>query len=280
MHAVTRIFIVVATFSLTACTTSPLKELPKNPDSKRFAESIPTPTRKVPEPSETLSPPQITLKEIQGIRFQGIRFDSRSHRLRVADQARGPGTQFSGAAAAARGQCGLAAINAGFFTPEGSPLGLVVTAGKTTGVWNGSSSLGSGIWYLDRENRSGITRREGLGKYLATTMQELIQAGPLLIEHSRIISGLEATKVSARSVILWDGGHQWWIGSTSPCSLAALSSALFTASPTGWKVRHALNLDGGRSTDLWISADVDRGPLSQRTPWNRPVRNFLVLTKR
>jgi len=41
-----------------------------------------------------------------------------------------------------------------------------------------------------------------------------------------------------------------------------------------------MNLDGGRSSDLWISSRVSGGPLTSRPPWNRPVRNFLILVPR
>ncbi|WP_348216009.1 phosphodiester glycosidase family protein [Luteolibacter sp.] len=216
-------------------------------------------------------------REIAGMQFEGVAFDSRNHRLVVVDQAAGPGSKYEDSAAAATSLQGIAAVNAGFFTPEGSPLGLVVADGKTAGSWNTASSLGSGVWSENATGEMGITRREKIGRASASTMCELIQAGPLLVENNQPISGLEATKTSARIFILWDGGSRWWIGRTSPCSLAALANAIATDQPAGWKVRHALNLDGGRSADLWISSRVPGGPLTRRTLWNRPVRNFLVL---
>ena len=168
-------------------------------------------------------------------------------------------------------------MNAGFFTPEGTPLGLVVSSGKISGSWNTASSLGSGAWYERRSGSTAITRREKLGRAGATTMRELIQAGPLLVENNRSVGGLEATKSSVRTVIIWDGGTRWWMGCSSPCTLAALGQALASSSPAGWPVRDALNLDGGRSSDLWISDAIAGGPVLRRPPWNRPVRNFLVL---
>ncbi len=171
-------------------------------------------------------------------------------------------------------------MNAGFFTPEGAPLGLVVSSGKISGSWNTASSLGSGAWYENRTGGMAITRREKLGRSGASTMSELIQAGPLLVENNRSVGGLEATKSSVRSVILWDGGTRWWMGCSSPCTLAALGQALATNSPAGWQVRDSLNLDGGRSSDLWISNAINGGPIFRRPPWNRPVRNFLVLVPR
>jgi hypothetical protein len=102
----------------------------------------------------------------------------------------------------------------------------------------------------------------------------------MLVDNGHAVSGLENTKTSARTVILWDGGTRWWIGRSSPCTLAGLASTIEETPPCGWIVRHALNLDGGRSADLWVSSAVSGGPAERRPPWNRPVRNFLVLQAR
>ena len=189
--------------------------------------------------------------------FEGVAFDSRSHRLVVVDQAGGPGSQFPDAAAAGRSRGGIAAVNAGFFTPEGNPLGLVVASGKRAGAWNTASSLGSGVWHEDSAGNPAISRRENLGRQGAGNQRELLQAGPMLVENGRAVSGLDPTKSSVRTIILWDGGTRWWIGRASACTLAELAATLARSPPAGWPTRHALNLDGGRSSDLWISG-IDR----------------------
>lgn len=231
-------------------------------------------------PAAPLAAARATSGEFSGIVFEGVAFDSRSQRLVVADQAGGPGSRFADAAAAARSLDGSAAVNAGFFTPVGDPLGLVVSGGKPTGSWNSTSSLGSGLWYVSSSGESAISRRESLGRSRAATMRELLQAGPMLVENGRAVPGLEANKASVRTVILWDGGHRWWIGRASACTLAELGNALASHRPGGWPMRHALNLDGGRSSDLWISAAIPGGPVTRRPAWNRPVRNFLILMPR
>ena len=233
-----------------------------------------------PAPAAPASAPRATVLEISGITFEGVAFDSRNHRLVVADQADGPDSQYADSATAARALGGIAAVNAGFFTPEGAPLGLVASSGKFSGAWNTASSLGGGAWYENASGNMAITRREKLGRAGASTLRELIQAGPLLVENGRSTRGLEAAKSSARTVILWNGGTRWWIGRGSPCTLTALGQALAHGQPAGWPVRQALNLDGGRSSDLWISEAVSGGPVLRRPPWNRPVRNFLVLVAR
>ncbi|RYD31358.1 MAG: hypothetical protein EOP87_14870 [Verrucomicrobiaceae bacterium] len=230
-------------------------------------------------PVENTSPangPRVTSRDISGITFEGVAFDSRTHRLRVVDQAGSPGSRFTDSASAGRSVGGIAAVNAGFFTPEGAPLGLLVSSGKVSGSWNGSS-LGSGVWYENTSGGAGISRREKLGRSGAAAMRESLQAGPMLVENGRAVGGLDRAKASVRMMILWDGGSRWWIGRGSTSTLAELSTALSSGGPAGWPVRHALNLDGGRSSDLWISEAVSGGPMVRRAPWNRPVRNFLVL---
>lgn len=241
------------------------------------AASVTPAVREDDGPVETL---RATRVEVAGVVFEGVAFDGRAQRLVVVDQAGGPGSEFADAESAARARGGMAAVNAGFFTPEGAPLGLVMAGGKKAGAWNSASSLGSGVWYEDSSGRSGISRRESLGRERAASMRDLLQAGPMLVENGRAVSSLEGLKTSVRTLVVWDGGSRWWMGRSSPCTLAACAAAISGTGPAGWKVRHALNLDGGRSADLWISGKVAGGPLTRRAAWNRPVRNFLVLLDR
>jgi hypothetical protein len=242
-------------------------------------EAAPLPVAR-PTDLVPMDPVKATRLEAAGVMFEGVAFDSRSQRLAVVDQAGGPGSEFADAQSAALARSGLAAANAGFFTPEGAPLGWVIAEGRKAGGWNSASSLGSGIWHQDAGGNVAISRRESLGRDRASSMRELLQAGPMLVENGRAVGGLEGAKSSVRTLLVWDGGSRWWLGRTSPCTLAACAAALSQSGPAGWKARHALNLDGGRSADLWISDQVRGGPLTRRAAWNRPVRNFLVLLDR
>lgn len=236
------------------------------------------PTPALPPPTAPADSPALLRKTIHGIKFEGVAFDSRSHHLLVIDQARGPGTVFESSEAVARKTGALLAINAGFFTPEGKPLGLVIAGGSRSGAWNSASSLGSGIFAENSSGGLSIFRRNSPAA--ASGARELIQAGPLLVENGKGVGGLDGGKVAVRSILLTDGGSRWWIGKTSPCTLAALGSALSSSSPAPWAVGNALNLDGGRSTDLFVSAEIPGGPISRRGILNRPVRNFLILEAR
>ena len=249
--------------------------------------AIPQPQAPTISQAEAISPaipalpieaPKVVSKTFSNIQFQGVSFDSRSHSLKTIDQTKGPGSQYVSARDCAAKHQALLAINAGFFTPEGKPLGLVISNGNRSGAWNSSSSLGSGIYRIDPSGIASIYRRTQASS--VSNSKELLQAGPLLIENHQAITGLDQSKSAMRSILLHDGGHRWWIGIASPCSLADLSRALSTQSPAGWKISHALNLDGGRSTDLFVSSKIPGGTLERKSLMNRQVRNFLILKSR
>lgn len=224
----------------------------------------------VEEPLRVLQAVPVTLS---GISITAVAFDSRRHRLAIADQEGGPGSRWADAEAAAKELGGLAAVNAGFFTPEGEPLGLVVSGGKRSGSVNRASSLGAGM-YIGGSSPALRRRESGTGG------SEVLQSGPFLVENGRAISGLSQESSTARTVIGWDGGSGWFIARTGGCSLADLGKALAGAKISGVKAHTVLNLDGGRSSDLWVAPSVAGGPISQRPFWNKPVRNFLVLVPR
>lgn len=232
-----------------------------------------------PAPLDTEDPSR-TLTNGSTITFEGVAFDARSHKLEVVDQPNGPGSQFADAAAAAKSRRAIAAVNGGFFTPEGNPLGLVVTDGEVRGNWNAASSLGSGVFYESSDGSMMLTRRSTLDAAKARRMRTLLQAGPFLVDNEVVVGGLESTKRGNRTVLMWDGKHRWWIGQSSRCTLNELATAIATRPPVGWTVRHALNLDGGSSCELWISGAIQGGPLTRRPFFNKPARNFLVLVPR
>jgi len=246
--------------------------------SKNQPKKIPSyqpATEKPPVNAVKTQPPRLQYKNIHGISINYVSFDSRTHRLRVVDQANGPGSKFPTAREACFSINGLAAINAGFFTPEGKPLGLVYTGGKKRGYKN-SSSLGSGYFYENSAGHSKLLRKNSFPG-IAT---EALQTGPFLIENNSVVSSLSNKNIRPRSFIIWDGRNTWGIATSSSASLSGLASALKGQTFNGRPIRYALNLDGGRSCDLYASAKISGGPKHKRSIIAKPVRNFLVLTKR
>lgn len=215
---------------------------------------------------------QITHQKIQ---FNIVTFDTRNQQLIIVDQPKRPGSTWTDAAAAAKANNGIAAINAGFFTPEGSPLGIVISNGNKYGSYN-TSSLGTGIFYNTPTGLS-IKRRAIWNQLSKSPPAYLLQSGPMLLEKNKTVVGLSNQSSRVRSFIATDGKNHWCIGHADSCTLAQLSEALSTLQIPGFKVATALNLDGGRSSDLWVSSSVTGVSMTIRPFWNKPVRNFLVL---
>ena len=259
------------------------------PDAKSKKPQASPPAVIAPIPTETPKSfanhnppeaPQLVSRSLTDFNLEGVTFDSRTHRLRVIDQSGGPGTTFTDASHAGSFHHALAAINAGFFTPEGEPLGLLVSNGKTAGSWNLATSIGSAVWHESNSGNSNISRRHETQPSLIKLTREALQSGPMLVDRGQAVGGLESDKISARSFIAWDGGTRWFIGRTSPCPLSALADTLASGKHCGWKIHRAMNLDGGRSSALWISSRINGGPLHSCPPWNKQVRNFLILVPR
>lgn len=270
-----RLILPTAVFLASCSPQAPLTpiEPPPAPLKAAVAAQAHGPAPAPATPEAPARAPRVVETTLAGISVSAVVFDSRSHRLAIADQPEGPGSRWADAAAAGRDLGGIAAVNGGFFTPEGKPLGLVVSGGKKSGSLNRASSLGAGL-YVGGEFPA-LLRRERSGG-----AAELLQSGPFLVENGRAIPGLSPDSSTARTFIGWDGGTGWIIARTGACSLAGLGQALAGVEIGGVKARTVLNLDGGRSSDLWVSSSVAGGPVSQRPFWNKPVRNFLVLVPR
>jgi uncharacterized protein YigE (DUF2233 family) len=241
--------------------------------SAKFEKPVEPETVQLPPAAAArVFPPHLFQSHIGDITVSGVIFDQRTYELKIADQPGGPGSKWDDAKAAGSAFGGVAAVNAGFFTPEGAPLGLVMSQGRPTGALN-SSSLGAG--FVIGGSSPALIRRQ-----LWSNAREAVQSGPFLLESGRSDTALSTVISTARTFIANDGGSQWVIARTGPCSLAQLATALNGANLGGMKPVNALNLDGGRSSDLWVSGAVPGGPLHERPIWNKPVRNFLVLAPR
>ncbi len=274
--------------SVSACQTISTEQTVQDYFKKHPHKKL-TPSFKIQAPAPVSAPikttPQVKLPtklhkfSHNGIQFNIVTFDTRSQHLVVADQPNGPGSTWGDSEAAAKANNGIAAINAGFFTPEGKPLGIVISNGKKLGS-NNASSLGSGIFHhttLGINKGARISRRSAWSALSKNPPAQLLQAGPMLLENSRTITGLSSKNPRPRSFLATDGKNHWCIGHVDSCTLSQLSEALLTLKTSVFKPTTALNLDGGRSSDLWVSSSVTGGPTKIRPFWNKPVRNFFIL---
>lgn len=253
-------------------TQSPRPQLTVKPPIKEESPAL-------VRPSQALIPLTYHHTSRHGVTLSMVSFDDRVHQLRVADQQEGPGTRWTTSQQAAATYRGLAAINGGFFTPEGKPLGLLIETGTKRGYVN-KSSLGAGMFVSSKTGTAIIRRERYATSSQAANAFNLLQTGPMLAEKGRAITGLSKTSSRPRSFLAWDGHNHWAMGYAGPCTLDALSRALAGASPAGFKIKIAVNLDGGRSSDLWVGPHVKNGGKTHRSLINKAVRNYLVLIPR
>lgn len=266
--------ILLACFLLTHC-SSP---------NKQDSESSFLETKSNPETSPVNSEGSEQSAELsyhsthyKGSKVHFVLFDQRAYYLDVADQESGPGSRWTNAQHVAQEYNGLAAINAGFFTPEGKPLGLVKDGGIKRGYLN-RSSLGSGIYFYHPNNGGQIIRR---AKLKNQDSQELLQAGPFLVENGKFIADLKKSKPRPRSFLAHDGKNHWLIGYAENLSMHDLATLLSSPKLTPLAIDTALNLDGGRSSQLYISSKITKSSAKQVSSFMpRKVRNFLILKKR
>lgn len=275
-----RLSSVAVITSVSACQTNSTAQIVKRPHMKLTPSVHTPPPAPIKTAPQAILPTKLHRPSHQGTQFNIVTFDSRSQHLVVADQPNGPGSKWSDSKAAAKAHNGIAAINAGFFTPEGKPLGLVISKGKKLGSYT-SSSLGSGIFHHNTSGAGAKISRRAIWSDLSNNPPaELLQAGPMLLENSKTISGLSSKSARPRSFLATDGKNHWCIGHADSCTLPQLSKALSTLKISGFNPTTALNLDGGRSSDLWVSSSItpeNEGSKEIRPFWNKPVRNFLIL---
>jgi uncharacterized protein YigE (DUF2233 family) len=213
-----------------------------------------------------------------GVQLHLISFDSRNCHLKTVDQVSGPASEWNTAANLGIAKNALACINAGFFNPDGSPLGLVISNDIQRGSVN-HSSLGSGFFYSNKK-QSGIARKSKLS-FIRQNVRpsSLLQSGPMLSYHGKPVLKLSNKNPRVRSFLATDGSYGWLMGYAESTTLEQLGLALAGKKLANITIFNAINLDGGRSSELWISAAVLNGNKKFRALWNKPVRNFLLLTK-
>ncbi|MFZ4765369.1 MAG: phosphodiester glycosidase family protein [Roseimicrobium sp.] len=143
----------------------------------------------------------------------------------------------------------IAGCNGGYFTPEFTPLGLLIAQGSRVGRIERSSLLGGVL--LVRHGRPVMLWRDEFVEQSGIT--DLVQAGPRLVNGGLAVKGLEATKRRARTFVLTDCTGHWAFGLCDSISLRDLSDLLATPDVMReFQVERALNLDGGSSSGLWF----------------------------
>ncbi|TDU68018.1 uncharacterized protein YigE (DUF2233 family) [Prosthecobacter fusiformis] len=202
-----------------------------------------------------------------------VTFDSQRCSIRIVDQ---PAPHAGGGVLTPlmRGMGAIAGVNGGFFHPDFSTLGLMISDGRKIGQFT-TSSLVSGSIVLINQEPYLVWNQEFLGESGVTQM---LQAGPRLVDTGHPLPTLNRTKNATRTFIATDGNRLWAIGTVRSTTLAGLGELLATPDLLpGLRVVRALNLDGGRSTAFY-ARKTDWQEISQ--PGWSTVRNYLAIVPR
>ncbi len=220
------------------------------------------------EPSKSLTVWEIPVTSgDQSATLTAVIFNSRQYSLRVIDSPSPGVSKLAGVMA----EGGFAAgVNGGYFHDDFRPVGLVISGGKEIHRFEKAKLL-SGIVEV-RKGRIGIVRSSQFQPSPSVT--EALQCGPMLVDRSAAVDGLNDERRARRTVVATDGAGRWALIYLTSVTLADAAEILTaTGWPADWTTAKALNLDGGSSSGLWANASP--------SPVTRPefghVRNFLAV---
>ena len=194
-------------------------------------------------------------------------FSSKSATLRVIDQANSDRLL---ADVMRRENC-LAGVNGGYFDPEGAPVGLLISGGKTIAPFRRARLL-SGVLAARPGTVEIIRASEFSTKKSA--WREAVQCGPFLVERGKPVAGLDNTRSARRTFVLTTTDRRAAIGYCAPVTLARLAEVLPALSQL--KVARALNLDGGSSSAFWCRTSEKTFSVSEL----KTVRDFVAVVPR
>jgi uncharacterized protein YigE (DUF2233 family) len=166
-------------------------------------------------------------------------FDGRITTLRMIDQPDAPRSELAEVMGRVKA---IAGVNGGYFDPEGAPVGLLVSDGRVLAPLRKAKLL-TGVLAASRL-RVDVVRTSRF--VMSTKVKSAVQCGPLLVEHSVPIAGLNDTRTARRTFAGVDGNGRTTLGVSSAVSLAQLGQILALTDVAGkMKITRALNLDGG-----------------------------------
>jgi exopolysaccharide biosynthesis protein len=165
----------------------------------------------------------------------------------------------------------LAGVNGGYFQPDLTPVGLLISQGKVIHPLERAKLL-SGV-FLVRKQKPALVRAQHFSD--TAGISDAIQCGPFLVEGGNRILGLNKRRSAPRTFVFLTRGGDWGIGICRSVTLPGLSEILTIADllPNG-PITAALNLDGGSSTGFFLA----RGDQSVSSPEWTTVGSYLLLS--
>ncbi len=174
---------------------------------------------------------------------------------------------------AARAEDAVAGVNGGYFQPDGTPVGLLISDNRTVHKFE-TAKLLSGVFFV-RDGKPGLVRSQRFGKI--KSVSQAIQCGPFLLEDGKSLNGLNNERSAPRTFVFMGNDSVWGFGICRSVTLAEMSQILGLHDLLGHtSLVTALNLDGGSSTQFW--ARSGEGAISSSAL--AVVANYLLLVRR
>ena len=194
-------------------------------------------------------------------------FSTKSCRLRIVDQSSDPRLDLEDVMA--RGNF-LAAVNGGYFDPEYRPIGLLIVDGTMITPLQKARLL-SGVLSASPK-KVQISRVAEFS--LSQKPDTAVESGPMIVDLSKSVRGLESTKGARRTFAALGAGDKAALGFCSDVTLADLSNILAMVAIPDFKIQRALNLDGGSSSAFWFKrANGSAFSIAEQ----KPVRDFVAV---
>lgn len=196
-------------------------------------------------------------------------FEEKAYTLRVIDSP-DPG-RATLATVLSKSQV-IAGVNGAYFHANYTPVGLVVADGKTKHPFEKAKLL-SGILTVRSDGSISIIR-SGQFSAKAPPPAQALQCGPMLVEKTKPVAGLNDKKSARRTAVAT--GPKGKIAIVYISSVTLADAAQILSLPNlfeSWRPTTALNLDGGSSSGFWTRSGT-------HLPEIKRVRNFLAIAPR
>jgi len=193
-------------------------------------------------------------------------FSTKSCALRVIDNA-----ERQSLAATMKQESCACGINGGYFDAEFKPIGLRIGDARVLSPLR-RSRLVTGI-LLQSDGGVDIIRVGEFSRKKKTIAA--IQSGPFLVEGSKRVRGLNGSQLARRTFAGIATNDRVLLGVCSDVSLSQLADILATTPVAAdYKIRRAMNLDGGSSSAFWFARDNGS---AFSIPGQKPVRDFVAI---
>lgn len=146
------------------------------------------------------------------------------------------------------------AINAGYYTPENTALGLLIFDGRVVG----QTYRGFGGMFSVRDGKPGLQWLARQPYAPDRRITQAVQSFPMLVNAGRRVDGIQDEgRRSFRSFIGVDTRGRVLLGVAQLPLWTLTDLAAYLDDEPSLDLVTALNLDGGGSTGLWVSGASD-----------------------